>query len=190
MRKIALLAAVVAVAMAFANVSSASALSWSQSQIKFETFTGMKITTSGGAANIECTRGFMYGKSSGAAVNMTTPLSGEQCNGGIGFLGSLTSQGQWSLTANSTSTATLKADTSPSGGTVMTFVWSGSGTPCTISVKGPITLPGLEFNNTAGTLKLNNSFPISSKSGWCAGLFGTTLNIQGTFSANGAKILP
>jgi hypothetical protein len=192
MRKIALLAAVVAAAMAFANVSSASALSWTPqgTTVNLKTLAGLKLTSTETGIAATCTDGYISGKASGAVFGIAAapyPLYASQCNAGYGYGGRVKSQGQWSLTATSTSTTTLKADTSPSGGNVMQLELEPG---CVIAVKGPLTIPGVAFSNTSHNLTLNNVFPVASRTGFCAPAFGGNLNVQGTFSAPGLAILP
>lgn len=194
MRKIALLSAMAAAAMAFANVSSASALSWSPQGEGWFNSSKLEVDTLVPRFDNCDSSNNWTGKASGAVIGFTNSFvmhcwdfTGHQYGAG-----SLSTQGQWSLTATSTSTATLKADTSPSGGTVLTVKSPGAtlSQECVIKVKGPLTITGLPYNNATKTLTLNNTVPVASKAGWCTEVVGSTLTLRGNLTSPFYTILP
>ncbi|HXF31266.1 MAG TPA: hypothetical protein VN522_07070 [Solirubrobacterales bacterium] len=128
------------------------------------------------------------GKASGAVLSWAGPsLTG--CNVSTGGTASITPSGQWSLTASTVSSVALKADTVPSGGTVLTIKQAQTG--CIIAVKGPLSLSGLPWNNSTHTFALENSVAIqASGPGFCNGIIGSSMIITGTISIPGETILP
>jgi hypothetical protein len=105
----------------------------------------------------------------------------------------MTPAGQWSLTATSTSTVNLKADTTPTaGGTVLSVTFTGQPF-CSIAVKGPISVTGLSYSNATHALTFaKNTIPIQAVGpAFCAELYGTSMTISGTFAFPGnLTILP
>lgn len=187
MRKIALLSVVVAVAMAFANVSSASALSWSPQNTNVG-FSGALSFFWNAEGAISCPSQSWTGKASGAVLNWNAPSF--SCSSRMGST-PMTFSGQWSQTATSTSSVTLKADTVPSGGTVLSFSGPSAFPGCGWAVKGPITATAQAWDNTKHQMTLDPIVAtVQGTGGNCNIMSGSTLTIKGSVVTPAASILP
>lgn len=191
MRKIALLTAVVAATMAFANVSSASAISWTpQNQnISLYQYIPVEFISPVGERINECPYVSGWNATASGAVLKWTNQYQNTCrkNGFVPV--AVTTLGQWSETATSTSTVTLKADTVPSGGPVLRLELEG----CKVTVNGPVSIPGVPFDNATHRLTLNNALPTAVATGapaWCTQVYNGSWTIKGTIGHNVATILP
>jgi hypothetical protein len=180
MRKSVLVMAVVALVMSFAGVSSASAVQWSPQNTNFSgTASGSGVRFEGlpGLTMFNCGTFTLAGKTTGSAITGAAPTVSSCIDGG-GSFGYVSAYGTWSLNALSTTSASLSANTSPSGGTVMEVKWG----TCVYTAKGPLTITGLQWSNTTHILTIpsGTSIPVSASNPTCASaLEGSTVKIKG-----------
>jgi hypothetical protein len=171
----------VALVMALAGARSASALQWSPQNTQLTGY-------SNGAMNFRSFAGYYWqcqestftGKTTGSAI--VAAAAGLRFSGCFGYnasLISITPAGTWSVNAKSTTTASLSANTSPSGGTVLTISWGG----CNVTAKGPVEASGLQWSNTTHRLTLpkGTTIPLESQGGLCS-LFGSSIEIEGSYA--------
>jgi hypothetical protein len=187
-RKLLVAIAAVSLTMALGGVASASAAQWSPQNTNAQMTNSGNYIMSGPGVTFTCTSSLYSGKTAGSSFAATQPPHFYGCNGG--FLGAalVSTAGTWSINATSATTASLTADTSPSGGTVLTI--SFSGTSC--AVKGPIKVTGLPWSNATHTLTLpsGTALPNMSTAGLCGVVFNGSLGLSGKFVAPGLTILP
>jgi hypothetical protein len=190
MRKSVLVMAAMALVMAMAGVSSASAAQWSPQNTNVLGVSAGTVKLRAIGVEAVCTSVQMKGKTTGSAIagSGATAFLPSNCSTSAGPL-VVTSAGNWSVNALSTTTASLSGDTSPSGGTLLTLEWPSMG--CTATVKGPINATGLQWSNATHQLTLpkGTSVPVSGK-GLCAGFFGTSLEVEGKFSYPTLTVTP
>jgi hypothetical protein len=192
MRKTVVATAVIALVMAMAGASSASAYKFSPEGASV-TGTGSEpsIIWNDYGERIACTQLSWGGKISSGTIASAGPLfSG--CRGSASENYIIQAFGSWKIKATGASTAEVTADTVPSGGTVMTvkYGWSGA---CNGTIKGPITLHNVKWDNSLHRLTLNTAFAElpTTWSAACFGLMGTALRIEAVMGyANTVTIVP
>jgi hypothetical protein len=189
MRKIALVATAVAVTMAFASVSSASALSWSPQSTKTTIKGGsdLQLVSETGIVTAECsnpTAPVLSGTATGASMLLTNQTL--NCLGGIGGKSfpetvEVARFGTWSEVATSTSAVTLKGTGLGETGAIMTITFPHF-RECNLVVRGTVSSTGGVWSNTKHTLTLNNSFPVEvlSHSVMCSEYIGKKVWLKGT----------
>lgn len=199
MRKIALVTAAVLATMAFASVSSASALSWTPQNTKTTIKGGsdLKFVTETGYVS-DCSKPAVPQWSAIATgANLKWSGAGLSCYGGL--VGnesvSILFKGEWSETATSTSTVTLNSSTGSPGNPVLWIEFQGAGRiwRCETEAIGPISSTGATWSNTTHKLTLNNSFPV--KNHWneplCGEIVGKQVWLKGTLiHESNVSILP
>jgi hypothetical protein len=192
MRKTVVATAVIALVMAMAGASSASAYKFSP---EGASVTGNGVGTSrvsakpAGIGEWGCQSLSMgEGKVSGGKILFGGPRL-STCVGNPAWV-ALSPSGNWQLSATGPSTAQITADTVPSGGTVMTLNYGSGG--CVSTVKGPITLHNLGWSNSTHQLTLNTAtseLPSSNPS--CSFIFGTGVKIEAVVQYwSGLTIVP
>jgi hypothetical protein len=115
-------------------------------------------------------------------------------NNFVGGAMTLVTSGRWTLTATSTTKATLAADTTPTSGGVVLSTSFGFLPSCSpITVNGPISIANQAWSNTTHQLTISPVTPLTlhTPSGPCSELFGSTINVSGTFTfPNSVTITP
>jgi hypothetical protein len=198
MRKIALVSAAVMAMMAFASVSSASALSWTPQSTKttIKGASDLQLVTETGIVS-ECsnpTAPAWSGTALGANMNFSNVVL--SCKGGISApkfpeAVKVTLAGNWSETATSTSAVTLNA--TPVPGTVVMTISFPFWAPCEMWVRGPVSSTGATWSNSNHTLTLNNSFPVENhaENYACKETIGKKVWLKGTLIHDSSvSILP
>jgi hypothetical protein len=184
-RKLATAIAVVSLMMAVTGVASASAAQWSPQNSKAQ-MTNVGPFAIGGPILFNCSTFSFQGKTTGSSFAGTGPQIASCA--GQGSFAIVNTSGNWSINATSTTTASLTADTSPSGGNVLTITWGSS----TCAVKGPIKVTGLPWDNATHTLTLptGTALPNMSTGGICPAIYGSALGFSGKFVAPSLTITP
>jgi hypothetical protein len=187
--------AVIALVVALSSVSSASAFQWTPPNTAVTaTGAGNTVFKTAHGQQWTCTNFAWSAKTAGPEVVGTLGPAITGCsNSFIGGTTAITNSGRWSLTATSTSTATLVADTSPSGGTVMSTSFGGFLGCSPITVKGPLKLTNQAWNNVTHQLTISPATPLTlhTPSGVCTEIFGSTITMSGTIAfPSSVTILP
>jgi hypothetical protein len=180
--------------VASVGASSASAANWSPTNTTLhgsQLGTGKLTTNLGGV--VSCTSGTtdLRANSATPTVASTTaaanPVQFTGCTA-LGFGATVTTHGTWDFTAVNTTTVNATARPSVAGGFVATIVTNVPA--CTVRV-GETTINSNSWTNGTTTLTTNSAstFPIAATTEACTTLFGTSGNLEATFSVPGASIL-
>jgi hypothetical protein len=189
MRKIALVSAAVVATMAFAGVSSASALSWTPQNTKTTIKSGpdLQMVTAGGLTT-NCSSPISnewYGTASGASMKWTNAAGSAPtitCTGGLWGPNekvSIQLLGNWSATATSTSAVTLNG--AATAATVLQISFAEL-YQCDVKAQGKISSPGATWSNSTHVLTLNNTFTVEQMYSMplCEALIGKHVTLKGT----------
>jgi hypothetical protein len=181
MRKTMIAMVAVALTMAFAGVSSASAYQFSpETGASFEYHNAGTMRLKTQLPEWTCSDFTLTGKVTTGVITGKGPRI-SSCTGSNGGTVTFTSapSAVWSVTATSPTTATLSIDTAPtSGGTVMSIVYGFA----KATAVGPISIPNLPWNNTTHrlTLPATTRIPLQTSDPISGITFGTGINVEGT----------
>jgi hypothetical protein len=187
MRKSVIAITAVALVMALTGVSSASAAQWSPQNVNVLGTNIGSVELYTGWNHLTCSTGRLEGKTTGSSIIGNGP----QVSGCNSFTGqgpyTITSSGSWSLNALSTTSASLSANTNPSGGAVLTLKY-GYTNECMAVVKGPATITGLQWSNPTHQLTIpeGTTIPLQPTGPCGESLFGSSLKISGKFQYPGS----
>jgi hypothetical protein len=173
----------IALVMALAGASSASAVQWSPQNVTRIGNSVGSVHWQGPGWSMNCTSLQMTGKTTGSSLagSGQTAFWPSGCTGAGGGI-PVTTAGNWSVNALSTTTASLSGDATAS----MTFTYS----ICKVTLQGPFNITGLQWSNTTHQLTLPKGtvFPVSLNSPACT--FMTPLTLEGSIAFSNLTIVP
>jgi hypothetical protein len=178
MRKTMIAVVAMALTMAFAGVSSASAFQFSPEN-STPNWSSSNVQLKGQLVSWSCSNYSASGKVTAGVIKGNGPLISGCSNTVNSEVTLVSAAGAWSLTPTSATTATLSADTTPtSGGTVLSIRWG----LYNVTAKGPISIPNLPWDNAKHqlTLPAGTQLPIQTPNPLYAAYFGSSLKVEGT----------
>jgi hypothetical protein len=187
MKSVKTLAMGAVVALSLVGASSASAANWDPQNTNV-TASQEGTGTLTANAPVTCTSGHTTLRAVGAvatAITTTNPVAFTGCS--AGFLGgpaTVTTFGDWTFTATSTSNVTVRA-TSSTGPVAIIHLPQLA---CSITVPSPVHISNNTWSNTNHTLGINNAGTFGIVGHGNCGIAGTSASLDANFVAPTATI--